>query len=344
MVTTNYLLTDQLQEHGYVLVKGILDDELDLEPVRKEYKNALNKLARKWQSQKKIKNTYEELPLGKQLIEILSEYPEAPYYENLDISLPKTGQVNVVGSEKHVIQDETLMHTGPAIFNLLTNPQLLDFVEQFIGPEIYSNPVQHVRTKPPVKAISKKMKDHLRGTGLVTGTQWHQDQGVVIAEADETEILTVWLPLTKATKENGCLVVAKKSHKQGLVLHCTRTEKRPQWKGIEIPQGYIREETIPIEMEPGDVLFLNKLTKHCSLENNSDDIRWSFDLRYQPIGQPTGRPYFPGFVARSQNNPKNELKDHKVWRQLWIDAKRKLIAHNESEYFNRWDPEDQRCA
>ena len=68
-------------------------------------------------------------------------------------------------------------------------------------------------------------------------------------------MLTVWIPITKATTENGCLVVANKSHTNGLSLHCMRSEKRPQWKGIEIPPEYIKENKIPLEMQPGDVLL-----------------------------------------------------------------------------------------
>ena len=336
VTTLNISLKKQLAEHGYVVAKAILNDQLDLEPIRKEYKVVLNKLAVEWYSQQKINDTYQDLPFGKQLCNILKDYPEALYYEYMDISLPKMTSDS--------IKQGSLMHTGPAIFSLLTNPRLLDVVEQIIGPEIYSNPVQHVRIKPPLKNVSTNLQKKSQGSGLVTGTQWHQDQGVITSDADDSEILTVWIPITKATTENGCLVVAKESHNDGLVLHCTKTEKRPQWKQVEIPGEYITEDKISLEMEPGDVLFLTKLTKHSSLENKSDDIRWSFDLRYQPIGQPTGRSHFPGFIARSKNNPDSELKDHKVWGDLWQEAKCKLIEKNEPEYFNRWDPEDIRCA
>ncbi len=344
MVTLNNPLKEQLTKNGYLVAKGLLDDHLDLKPVRLEYKKVLDDLAYEWYSQKKIASTYEDLTLGKQLCSILNDYPEAPYYEHMDISLPKMTAKSIKSAGYGGIDADSLMHTGPAIFSLLTNPKLLDMVEQIIGPEIYSNPVQHVRIKPPIKNISKKLQKKSYGSGLVTGTQWHQDQGVITSDADNSEILTVWIPMTIANIENGCLVVAKNSHNNGLVLHCTKTEKRPQWKQIEIPGEYVTEDNIPLEMEPGDVLFLTKLTKHCSLENHSDDIRWSFDLRYQPIGQPTGRAHFPGFVARSKHTPDSVLKDHKLWRNMWQDAKYKLIEKNESEYFNRWDPEDIRCA
>ena len=74
-------------------------------------------------------------------------------------------------------------------------------------------------------------------------------------------------------------------------------------------------------MQRGDVLFLTKLTLHASHANNSDAVRWSLDLRYNPIGQPTGRGAFPGFVARSRRQPETELRDPAEWAQLWYDAR-----------------------
>ena len=35
-----------------------------------------------------------------------------------------------------------VMHSGPAVFDLLRHPAILDVVESVIGPEIASNPVQ----------------------------------------------------------------------------------------------------------------------------------------------------------------------------------------------------------
>ena len=35
-------------------------------------------------------------------------------------------------------------------------------------------------------------------------------------EADQATILTVWLPLTPATLENGCMTVVARSHRHGI--------------------------------------------------------------------------------------------------------------------------------
>ena len=73
------------------------------------------------------------------------------------------------------------------------------------------------------------------------------------------------------------------------------------------------EQILAVPLKRGDALFMQKLTCHSSLPNNSADIRWSFDLRYQPTGQPSGRPAFPDFVVRSRHNPDSVLTDYHVW-------------------------------
>jgi phytanoyl-CoA hydroxylase len=97
-------------------------------------------------------------------------------------------------------------------------------------------------------------------------------------------------------------------------------------------------------MDPGDVLFVHKLTLHNSLPNLSDEVRISFDLRYNPIGQPTGRDAFPGFVARSRRRPESELRDPEEWSRAWIEARRQLADVGYDRPFNRWRADEPVCA
>ena len=89
--------------------------------------------------------------------------------------------------------------------------------ECFIGPEIFSNPVQHVRIKVPE---SREPRDPVSGALKMGATSWHQDNGVVLPEADDTQMLTVWFPLRRAGVEHGCLQVVPGSHRRGLLDHC----------------------------------------------------------------------------------------------------------------------------
>ena len=61
------------------------------------------------------------------------------------------------------------MHFGPAVFDLVTVPALLDLAEDLIGPEITSNPIQHVRIKPPSDALqSDEIRRPYQRDGLGT--------------------------------------------------------------------------------------------------------------------------------------------------------------------------------
>ena len=113
---------------------------------------------------------------------------------------------------------------------------------------------------------------------------------------------------------------------------------------MQIPTHLFDEEgAVPVPLNRGDLVIMNKRTVHGSLPNISDDIRWSFDLRYQPIGEPTGRDIFPGFVARSNDNPDQVLDDPNIWFDLW-ESTRDNLAKQEQFAFNRWDGEDVACA
>ena len=314
----------QFEQEGYLLVKGLLDPVKDLEPVIAEYGEVLDQLARELFADGVISSTYSDLPFGERFIAVVSESGQV-HQQYFDFSLPQSG-----------VEADTPFWAGPAAFRMLRNERLLDAAECFVGPEIYSNPVQHVRLKSPehVNPINE-------ATGVVQNgvAPWHQDTDVVLPEADETNMLTVWFPLTESTIDHGCLQVVPRSHHGGLVRHCPGGPH-----GLEIPENiHDRAGTIPVPMQPGDVLFLTRLTIHSSLPNVSDEVRWSFDLRYHPIGQPTGRSMFPGFIARSRSNPASELHDPREWQRMWREA-RDHLAQIDTTPFNRWAAGHPACA
>jgi len=326
MSATPAISSEQLREfeqEGYLLVKGLLDPVADLDPVIAEYTGVLDQLARELFADGLIKSAYAELPFSERLITVIRETGQV-HVQYFDFSLPQNG-----------VQADTPFWAGPAVFNVLCNERLLNAAECFVGPEIYSNPIQHVRLKPPERFMPINER-----TGAIQNamTPWHQDTGVVLPEADETDMLTVWFPLTDATVDRGCLRVVPRSHREGLARHC------PGTLGLEIPETvHDKAGAINMPMERGDVLFLTRLTMHSSLPNISDEVRWSMDLRYHPIGQPTGRSMFPGFIARSRSNPSSELHDPAGWEQMWRQA-RDDLAQVETNPFNRWTADHPVCA
>ncbi len=313
----------QFKEEGYLVVDGLFDVDTDLAPVVADYSASLDAMAAEWIAAGALKNSHSGLPFGQRLIKIMGE-SGANWGQYFDISLPQTQ-----------VYPDTLIHTTEPIFNLLRHPRLLDVAEQFVGPEVYSNPIQHTRIKPPERMVPKDARN-----GLTIRVGWHQDQGVATPEQDEVPVLTVWLPITDATVENGCLAVVPGSHKRELATHCPGTGPDG---GLQIPSKLLGGKPVPVPVKRGGALLMHRLTMHASLANQSDDIRWSFDLRYQPTGLPTGRPAFPGFVARSRQHPETELRDWRAWSQLWLDARDRL-SQDAPPRFNRWSTEALACA
>ena len=150
-------------------------------------------------------------------------------------------------------------------------------------------------------------------------------------------MITVWIAVTDATRENGCLQVQPKRHKGALLPHCERTQ-------VGIPNTYLGgHHSVPLPVKSGGIVILDPKTPHASLINKTDGFRWSFDIRYNVTGQSTGRDHFPSFIARSKSNPALELHDANEWRQTW-EAARARLSTSQFLSLYRWDEAATYCA
>ena len=317
MLTTEQ--KDFFETNGYLVLNDVFDQNTVLDPVRAEYATLLDGLISDWQAS----GALGVLPEGLDFYGKLKHCYLAgcDWFQPMDISLPADE-----------IQPDTPMHFGPAVFNMITDTALLDIAESLIGPEITSNPIQHVRLKPPVPQLHQ---DEIRAH--IAATDWHQDRGVAHDEADSTDMITVWIAISDATEENGCLQVVPQDKSAGLLPHCSKTQ-------TAIADGFIDlTKAKPLPVRSGGIVIFHPLTAHSSLDNHSDAFRWSFDIRFNKTGQPTGRSHFPDFVARSRQHPERELQDWQAWRSLWETARAELsgAAHIP---IHRWTSDAPFCA
>ena len=331
MVTTEKTALEQFQEQGYAVIRGVLDLEEDIQPVHAEYAEVLDQLLDHLYPGRAVRDGYADLPFLDRMARFIAETGPT-YYNHFQIRLPYD-----------VVTEDTPVHLGPAIFSLLRSPRLLDGIEKFIGPEISCNPVNVIRLKPPERLLPPST-DHA-GVGR---TIWHQDLVNYPLEAAETNLLTVWAAMTDATEEMGCLTVIPGSHLGELETHCSANPDDPVLRKVAgggIPDELIdSREVVPVPMEAGDVLFMHRLTKHASLSNVSDRLRWSFDLRYHPTHQYSGQPLKPSWVARSRARPETEVTDYRVWAGMWRDARSYLTRTGEVPAYLRYDFENPICA
>lgn len=299
----------EFQETGFLVLEDVVGPGI-LNQIRAEYSDLLDHLCAGWGISG---NGFED--------KLIKAYTAGfDWFQPMDISLP--------GDE---IAADTPMHFGPSVFDMITSDRLLDVVESLIGPEITSNPIQHIRIKPPAPDLKD---DEIRAH--ITATDWHQDRGVGLEEADQTDMITVWVAITDATEENGCLQVVPGKPSE-ILPHCPM-------KQTAIAPGFLDEaKAVPLPVKAGGVVIFHPLTPHSSLVNRSAGCRWSFDLRYNVTGQPTGRAHFPDFIARSRSQPEMQLRDWQVWAKLWEDARARLSRAPHIP-IHRWQSDAPYCA
>jgi hypothetical protein len=209
-------------------------------------------------------------------------------------------------------------YSGPAMLAMLRHEPLLGCITSLIGEDIVGSSVYRIRPKMPLWE---------RGE-----VPWHQDSGYFLPHCDSHLIVTCWVPLVDATLENGCLWVLPKSHQDGILTH----HRGGHGGYLEIIDPDLPPvEPIPVPMRAGDVLFMTNLTPHASFENQTHQVRWSLDLRYQSMSAPNNIDEAPtdvtperdpvtmacyppeaDFVIRDTHHPEREIRSPDAFNQL----------------------------
>jgi phytanoyl-CoA hydroxylase len=90
--------------------------------------------------------------------------------------------------------------------------------------------------------------------------------------------------------------------------------------GTTIDPSIIKKDEVGVscEMKRGDILFINRFTPHRGTLNKSNYVRWSIDLRFQKTGTPTGRHFWPEFIAKTSTN-QTVQNNYEDWKKRWIN-------------------------
>jgi len=149
--------------------------------------------------------------------------------------------------------------------DLMRHPRILDGVEDLIGPDILCwNTIFWVKEKQSKSFIS-----------------WHQDSNYW--GLDTNDLVTVWLALSPATEESGCMWVLPGSHNGEALPHRdTFHDDNMLTRGQEIDVEVDDAKTVPMPLQPGQVSFHNIRIAHTSGPNNSGDRRIGLSLHYMP--------------------------------------------------------------
>jgi hypothetical protein len=237
----------QFRRDGYVVERAVLPPE-SLRPLLGVVAQEVDRLAEAAHRAGAIPHTYADLPVERRLVAVGK--PPARHFDRLLF--------------------------GPEICAVLGRPALTGLLAAILGPTITYQGNGHLRA-------------HLPGT--LDPLPWHQDvqfYGAGVEDMAE-HMAQVWIPLVDAPAERGCLAVAPGSHRWGLqpeavageanVAQSTGDRQERIYRGNAERVAGERIELLP--MRAGDVLIFNSMLVHTAVENRSDFVRWSVDLRFE---------------------------------------------------------------
>lgn len=161
-------------------------------------------------------------------------------------------------------------------WELSTHARLLDCLEQLLGPNI-------------LLTSTRIFYKHGQTTSYVG---WHQDG--ITQRLDDARAPAIWLGLTAATAENGCLRVIPRSHRHGLLSHDSapdlprlpsdekQFENWPQHdlsgRIAQVPSHY--DPPFDIEMRAGEMSIHHPVILHGSNPNMSREPRIGLSASY----------------------------------------------------------------
>lgn len=160
--------------------------------------------------------------------------------------------------------------------------RVVSAAEQILGGEVY-----HWHSK-------MMQKEPFVGGAWV----WHQDYGYWYNDTCLFPLLvSCYIAVDPATRENGCLQVLKGSHHLGRINHVRVGEQT----GADPERCTEAEKVMDLvycEMEPGDALFFHSNLLHKSDQNTSPNPRWALICCYNakrnsPYGKSSHPAYSP---------------------------------------------------
>ena len=156
-------------------------------------------------------------------------------------------------------------HPGDTIYGMFARSnRMVNTAEELLGDEVY-----HYHSK-------MILKDPKVG-GAWT---WHQDYGYWYQNGLlYPDLVSVFIAVDKATRENGCLQVIRGSHKMGRIDHVLTGDQA----GADMERVNAcleRMELVHCEMDPGDTIFFHSNLLHRSDQNKSPNPRWSLICCY----------------------------------------------------------------
>ena len=164
-----------------------------------------------------------------------------------------------------------------------------------IGDDIWGAASSHPHIVNTVRMLLREEVGFFHGKVMLKEAhsggawEWHQDYGYWYVALAFPRLMSAFVAVDEATRENGCLQVLRGSHKLGRLEHDKvggQTGADPKRIAELLPYF----ELVHCEMKPGSVLFFDCNLLHSSSPNESDTHRRSFITCYNAVSNPHFKP------------------------------------------------------
>jgi hypothetical protein len=159
------------------------------------------------------------------------------------------------------------------IFRLARDPVFRAFATR---PDVVTIVSDILRTDAPANFLSQFI---FKNPGA-WGQPWHQD-GFYFPFTPSRPVVGIWLAVTESTVDNGCLHVLPGSHHEPVHEHVTDRRDGANYGYVEIVD-HDMAASVPVLMQPGDLLVFDSHLMHRSTDNTSAGIRAAMVYHYAP--------------------------------------------------------------
>ena len=121
---------------------------------------------------------------------------------------------------------------------------------------------------------------------------WHQDSAYFRENDAGTDALVAWIPTTPSRRENGSVVMAPGTHRDGRIGSVHQEASGYRSEQYAVPESLLQgRRLIHVEADPGDVAFINMDLIHGSgVNSTADTVRYTAQIRFNTIDRPDYRP------------------------------------------------------
>ena len=164
-----------------------------------------------------------------------------------------------IGSLHYRSKAHTFMTSA---LELATLPSVLDLVEQMIGPNILLYNVTYI----------------IKEAQAPSHVSWHQDLTYWGLSHDDQ--VSMWLALSPATAQSGCMRMIPGSHRMGKEEHVASEDDSNVLLQGQTVKSVDEDRSKLCPLRPGEATFHHGWTLHASMPNMSDDRRIGLNVQY----------------------------------------------------------------